>query len=527
MTTKSTNILKIKTLFVALLLSGAQATLAATDNASIFIRYQYDSKDIVSMLEQANGKTLSPNSTAARWLDEMGWRRWVKEAEGKSFQFTSEMRAQLLAQDKLLSESFAYREGDAIWVPTEQGEKPYGFQNANVNARGQITKILKGDSATYFVVELGVDNGGQGGMQTIQGKYYDGHVGPVLDYGPNYKIEKKTYIYSMEEIERYNAPFRSALVSSDTGIQVDYVRDAKWIEKINRFKDQVIADKLEVDFTKTPSQIYAAQQRLIKAIFNFFKMNRNAPGGSPLLGDMAAGGGTCFTQACVLSHAVHAVGEPYGLRAINIKGSTVNPMGGHGFVRLMLRGVEETHVFDAKLDASGRALPGQGIQITSEAINYISDPGWADYGATPDYFSMMPIERSINPIPINANRAVHDVIQGDSFDKVVAGHGNKGAFVSQIEFRDDMFRGAKSAEFLNPRGQISEAATLERSLGSDMASMTNEAKALKSSAENARALKTRILTNIVERRAASLTLPGMNAENLKVLLTEYLFRAVK
>jgi len=521
---------------------GAQLTLgndalavgSSTSNApSIFIRYQYDLPEVIALLEGAQGQPLSPDSAAARWLDEMGWRRWVNEARSTPFQFTAAMRAQIEAQDRFLKDSFSYQVGDAVWVPAERGEQPYGHGSARVNPRGKVTQILRGESETYFVVEVGVDNGSRGGMETRPGRYYDGSTGPVLGYTPNFTIEKKTYVYSLSEMERFNGAFRSQSVGSDTGATVDYTRDARWLAKLSQFKDKVIQRGLEIDFTAPTASIYSQQRRLVREMFNHFKMNRNAPSQGPLLGDVASGGGVCFTQACVLSHGVHAVGEPYGIRAMNINGATVNPTGGHGFVRLTMRGVDEAHVFDLVRNETTGATTFRGVEIKSNLIHFISDPGWADYGSTPDFFSAMPIEDAINPLPVNANRAIHELVQGKSFEDVISHYGGRGAVAASRDgLQGALFSGSKQIEFVSPRGQIAEAGSLESRYGTELSSLVDEARSLKvrvlaEPTGSARAVKTRILTELVEVRAAAMPMPGVSADGVKILLTEYLFRAVR
>jgi hypothetical protein len=361
----------------------------------------------------------------------------------------------------------------------------------------------------------------------VPGKYYDGRPGPVVDYSPTFSITKKQYLYSLSEMERYNASFRSQSVGSDTGATVDYTKDAKWLKKMDDFKEKVIAKKLEVDFTAAPDVVYAQQRALILEMFRHFKMNRNAPTGAPLLGDVANGGGVCFTQACVLAHGVHAVGEPYGIKAMNISGQTVNPMGGHGFTRITVRGPEEVHVYDLVKDAKGN-VTYRGLEIKSGTMNFISDPGWADYGVTEDQFAMMPIETAINPIPIDANRALNDLIQGKSFEDVVVKYGNKGPMVGNTDYRSEMFGGSHSVEFIAPKGQISEAADLEKSLSGSMDDMLNAARGIKAtSGIGPRELKSRIFSEVVEPRAAGLAVSGLDAGSVRILLTEYLFRAVK
>ncbi|MGK5083149.1 hypothetical protein WDW37_07565 [Bdellovibrionota bacterium FG-1] len=511
--------------FVAL---RAHATNSVAVNPSIFVRYQFEVTEIIQMLEASQGKPLDPQSAAARWLDEMGWRKWVVQAAGQPFTLTSAMREQLLAQEKFLRSTFSYQVGDVVWVPAEQGEHPYNHSEARVNPRGQIVDIVKGERETFFLVEVGVDNGPKGGVHTIPGKYYDGRPGPVLDYSPTFNITKKRYLFSLSEMERYNGSFRSQSVGSDTGSTVDYSRDQKWIKKLSEFKDKVVAQGLEVDFTASASEIYAKQRALIVEMFHHFKMNRNAPGGGPLLGDLANGGGACFAQACVLSHGVHAVGEPYGIKAMNISGTTVNPIGGHGFTRITVRGPEEVHVYDLVKDAQGQVLY-RGLEIKSNMINYISDPGWADYGVTEDFFAMMPVETAINPIPIDSNRAINDLIQGKSFEDVVLKYGGKGPLVTNTELHGEWFDGSRSIEFLAPHSQIAQAAELERSLGSRLDGMLNEARTLKSNLGkvSVREFKSRIFTDLVETRAASLVVPGISAEGVRILVTEYLFRALK
>src|SRR5690348_11699953 len=80
------------------------SSYAASDFPSFFIRYQYSAGDILKLLKKNEGKPLDPSSTAARWLDEMGWRKWVRDYSNKPFHLESEIISQLKAQEQFLKD---------------------------------------------------------------------------------------------------------------------------------------------------------------------------------------------------------------------------------------------------------------------------------------------------------------------------------------------------------------------------------------------------------------------------------------
>jgi hypothetical protein len=60
---------------------------------------------------------------------------------------------------------------------------------------------------------------------------------------------------------------------------------------------------------------------------------------------------------------------------------------------------------DIHLDKNLAIYPG--VTVKTSTWTGISDPGWADYGITPDFFARVPIAKALNPLPIDANRAVN------------------------------------------------------------------------------------------------------------------------
>lgn len=202
----------------------------------------------------------------------------------------------------------------------------------------------------------------------------------------------------------------------------------------------------EIDFRADPKIIEQKQQDLMLQIFRFFKMNRNAPSNNGRgIGLRSCGGGVCFDQALVLTAAIQAVGQTLGIKAFNLNGTTVNPMGGHGFVRYDLKTVprymtfdkvfpyeawEELHakkkhdpklsggvlVIDYKLPSTLATYPG--VKVKTSTWTGISDPGWADYGITPDFFARMAVGEALNPLPVDSNRAVHGMSSSRSLSDV-------------------------------------------------------------------------------------------------------------
>jgi hypothetical protein len=138
----------------------------------------------------------------------------------------------------------------------------------------------------------------------------------------------------------------------------------------------------------------------------------------------------------VLSFAIQALGQTQGLKAFNLDGTTINPVDGHGFVRVDIKSKLHTLTFDQVMPyedwiknkssitpALSRAFESddpmsaltrfaskilyKGYAVKTRVHSLISDPGWADYGVTPDQFARMPVTIALNPIPIDSNRAAN------------------------------------------------------------------------------------------------------------------------
>ncbi|GIL17862.1 MAG: hypothetical protein BroJett040_16130 [Oligoflexia bacterium] len=414
-------------MFIALVFAGAlsQAAAGARD---YFARFKYDAKTAIETLKKAEGQELLNSAEATALLEDLGY--WKEVRQSGVFHLTTDLQERIEAQYKYLSKAFRYEKGDTVWVSsTGQMDLTYGV--GRVNHRAQIVDHLRTGDTDFYVVDIYTD--GPGKMQKRVGTYYDGRKGEIIYYGDNYQLEKATRVFTKTELDALNSP-GSSLPQDNQGEKIDWVNDQVWLEKLESFKDKMAQNGFSIDFRESPDVIQAKQQELMVQIFRHFKMNRNAMSQSGRgLGLRASGGGVCFDQALVLTYAIQGVGQTLGIKAFNLNGTTVNPQGGHGFVRYELKTLLQTQNFDRvwayehweseykkakhiekqsgvpllslKLDSALAIY--QGVDVRTSTWTGISDPGWADYGVTPDFFARVPVNEALNPIPVDSNRAVH------------------------------------------------------------------------------------------------------------------------
>jgi len=403
--------------------------------ADYFARFKYSIDEALKLLKQAEGKPLQQSEAAWQLLDDLGYWKITRGSAASPFQVSRELEKQLTAQFKYLERAFRYDAGDVVWIPAKtKDEMPYGI--AKVNHRARILKSITENDTEFFLVETLVDGPSQ--METRQGTLYDGKKGTISYYKDTYQHRVERQVLTRAELDRLNSPTTSKPIDQ-LGEKIDWSKDEIWRAKLASFKDQMAKKNFEIDWTASPEQIEKKQKSLMKSIFSFFKMNRNAASKSGQgLGLRCSGGGVCFDQALVLTFAVQGVGAPSGLKAINLNGTTVNPQGGHGFVRVDIKGNPQSAYYDQVVSYDYLEKNGWSDSIPKKEVKFagtewkvnnfvgISDPGWADYGVTPDQFALMDVGDSLNPFPLNANRAVLGVSSHRTLAEVSGELGAKG-----------------------------------------------------------------------------------------------------
>jgi hypothetical protein len=414
--------------FVSAVITVSASHAVANPTADYFARFKYTMAEAIELLQKADGKPMADVVEARNLLDDMGY--WKRVRQDSVLHFTPELKAQVEAQFKYLEKAYSYETGDLVWIKTE-GPQDRAYGIGQVNHRAQIVDHAQVSGVDYYTVDVYVD--GPSKMAPHMGTFYNGQKGNVIYYGPNYSLEKTTKILTKAELDTLNSP-ASSLPQDKAGEVLDWQNDQVWRDKLEQFKVKMTAKNFEINYTAPASAIEKQQQELMLDIFRHFKMNRNAPSNSGKgIGMRACGGGVCFDQALVLSYAIQALGQTSGIKAFNLNGTTVNPQGGHGFVRYDLKTNPQTITFDKvfpyelweealqKNKAAIKAgttteinltLPPEkatykGVDVKTSTWSGISDPGWADYGVTPDFFARMSVAQALNPLPIDSNRAVH------------------------------------------------------------------------------------------------------------------------
>lgn len=417
-----------KTIAMTLLSAVIAQAVSANTTADYFARFKYTLPEAIELLKKADGKPMATAVEARNLLDDLGY--WKQVRQESVLHFTPELQAKIEAQFKYLQRAYTYESGDLVWVKSEGAhDRAYGI--GQVNHRAQIMDHAQVNGVDYYSVDVYVD--GPDKMAQRQGTFYDGRKGNVIYYGANYELTKVTKIMTKAELDTLNSP-ASSLPEDKMGEVLDWQKDQVWRDKLEQFKSKMAQKNFEIDFRANGADVEQKQQDLMLEIFRHFKMNRNAPSNSGKgIGMRACGGGVCFDQALVLSYAIQGVGQSLGIKAYNLNGTTVNPQGGHGFVRYDLKTNTQTVNFDKvfayelweealqKNKAAIKAgdmteinikLPPEkatykGIDIKTSTWSGISDPGWADYGITADFFARMSVSQALNPLPIDSNRAVN------------------------------------------------------------------------------------------------------------------------
>ncbi len=426
----------------------------AGDQPDYFARFKYTEQEAVRLLQSAHGKDWSEVPQVKQLMDDLGF--WKMVRQDSIIKVTPELKDQLRAQYKYLAQAFKYEVGDLVWVTAaNDAEKAYGV--GRVNHRAQIIEHQSIDGTDLYVVNVYVDGGAQ--MQERIGTLYTGNKGKITYYKPDYQLMKSRRLYTKIELDALNSP-STTLPVDNVGEKYDWTNDQVWLDKLEKFKSQMVQNDFAIDFRADPKVIEQKQQDLMLQIFRFFKMNRNAPSNNGRgIGMRSCGGGVCFDQALVLTSAIQAVGQTLGIKAFNLNGTTVNPMGGHGFVRYDLKTVpryitfdkvfpyeawEELHakkkhdpknsggvlVIDYRLPSELATYPG--VKVKTSTWSGISDPGWADYGITPDFFARMPVGDALNPLPVDSNRAVHGMSSSRSLVEVAQALNAKGPLNTYI-----------------------------------------------------------------------------------------------
>ncbi len=414
-------------IYLVLILFFSATSALAQVKADYFARFKYDLSGALELLQKADGKAMVDVTEARHLLDDLGY--WKTVRSQSVFRLTPELKSRVEEQYKYLAKAFSYEKGDLIWVNAESpNEKAYGI--GEVNHRAQIVDTAVVEGTTFYAVDVYVD--GPEKMMKKMATLYDGRQGQIIYYGDKYELVKVRKILTKTEIDKLNSP-ASSLPLDNKGEVLDWKNDQVWQDKLESFKLKMAQNNFEIDFTAAPSEIEKKQQELMLQIFRHFKMNRNASSNNGKgIGLRSCGGGVCFDQALVLTYAIQGVGQTSGIKAYNLNGTTVNPMGGHGFVRYDLKTNSQVinfdRVFDHKLwedeyarrkqvikdggvpqidiEFAANLAKYQGINLKTSTWTGISDPGWADYGVTPDFFARVPVGKALNPIPIDSNRAV-------------------------------------------------------------------------------------------------------------------------
>ena len=436
----------VKAVFSALIFLSSLASFA-NDSADYFARFKYSESEAIELLKKSNGLPMDQATEARNLLDDLGY--WKTVRQEKTFTLTAELEKQIRAQYQYLEKAYKYEVGDLVWVKAENADqKAYGV--GGVNHRAQIIDHAQVGGTDYYTVDIYVDGSSQ--MQQRQGTLYTGNKGTILYYGPNYHLSKQTRIMTKSELDSLNSP-ASSLPSDNMGEVLDWEKDKVWRDKLEAFKQKMVQNNVEVDFTANPATIEKQQQEVMLQIFRHFKMNRNAPSNNGKgIGMRACGGGVCYDQALVLTYAIQALGQSVGIKAYNLNGTTVNPMGGHGFVRYDLKTNPQIVNFDRvfpyelwesefnrrkQAKANGDTieidfdLPKDkalydGVNVRTSTWTGISDPGWADYGITADFFARVPVAKALNPLPVDSNRAVNGLSSQRNLSDVAEKIGAKG-----------------------------------------------------------------------------------------------------
>lgn len=242
--------------------------------ADFFARFRFNLEELITYLRAVSGKTFAEAPFAYQSLDDLGY--WSLVRNNTVFELTAELEASIRSQFKFLELSYDYQSGDRlIWGDMN---KP--------DTRRFLVKLLE---------------------RVVEGEQELFRV----------EIEESgaTLLVSRFELDFWNAA-GSTLPTDDLFETIDWDRDTFWLKRLSDFKELMAARGFQFDFAAEPERIAAQQQLLISEIQKFFSLspgnNRQAGRG---LGYLACGDGEYEDTALVLTVAIQALGQQFGIRS--------------------------------------------------------------------------------------------------------------------------------------------------------------------------------------------------------------------
>lgn len=240
--------------------------------ASFFARFRFDLKELLTYLRESSGKLFTEVPQIYQSLDDLGYWSFVRESN--VFHFTNDLESLLTAQFNMLNDTFDYKTSDLLIC-------------------GDIVR----NSAERFLVKV---------IEKVIDDEQELFRVEVIDSGASFLV-------SRYELDYWNGSGSSLPVDKLVEV-IDWSNDPFWHKRLNDFKFLMVAQNFKFNFLASAVEIQKQQEILLEKIQSFFAMNdgdliQKGRG----IGLLSCGSGSEVDRLVVLTLALQALGQPFGL----------------------------------------------------------------------------------------------------------------------------------------------------------------------------------------------------------------------
>lgn len=264
--------MKLKTIKKSVRKDAADKNASHVIRSSFFARFRFDLNELLTYLKESSGKLFVDIPQVYQCLDDLG--HWSLVRESSEFHFTNELESILTAQFNLLNDTFDYKSSDVLIC-------------------GDIVR----NSAERFLVKV---------IEKVVDDEQELFRVEVIDSGA-------TFLVSRYELDYWNGAGSSLPVDKLIEV-VDWAKDTFWHKRLNDFKSFIIALNFKFNFLASEIEIQQQQEFLLEKIQTFFTMNEGdlfQKGRG--IGLLSCGSGSETDRLVVLTLALQALGQPFGL----------------------------------------------------------------------------------------------------------------------------------------------------------------------------------------------------------------------
>lgn len=264
--------IKLKTIKNSVKKNSLEKNSSVLIRSSFFARFRFDLKELLTYLKESSGKLFVEIPQIYQCLDDLGY--WSLVRESNVFHFTKELESLLTAQFSMLNDTFDYKASDILIC---------GDIVRNNSERFLVKVIEKviDDEQELFRVEV-IDSGASLLVSRYELDYWNGS-------GSSLPVDK--------------------LVEA-----IDWSNDTFWQKRLNDFKLFMVAQNFNFNFLASAAEVQQQQEMLLDKIQTFFAMKdgdlfQKGRG----IGLLSCGSGNEVDRLVVLTLALQALGQPFGL----------------------------------------------------------------------------------------------------------------------------------------------------------------------------------------------------------------------